>query len=236
MKEINAYFPEERSNWLELIDIVQNKLKLDVYPGGYSAMIGWYHQHEGRFRYILEYLYGKDVSKIPKELLKQEKWERDFYLMDCNYFPKDLEMKKIKSFNYSIKIPNVERAILEMADGIGVSTSMERVYEYYSDLGGCLDSINYQELLENCSSERLRRVGLFLAEESESSYYPKLNLKKIPLDLDKNRDYSFNEDFSNHILNYNMQTPGNLIIEICKYLPNHLKEHYQENNMPIVAF
>ena len=219
---------KEYSNWLDLIDILQNDLKLDVYPGGYSAMIGWYHQHEGRFKYIFEYIYGTETNKIPRVLLEQEKWGRKFYLIDSSYFPKDIGMNIINTFGYKIKIASKERALLEMTARVGQYSDIERVFEYYTDLADNLDSKNYQELLEKCTSESLRRLGLFLAEESESLYYPKLELDKIPLSLDKNRDYSFNEYGSNHVPKYNIQVPANLILDICEYIPAYARELYSE--------
>lgn len=82
----------------------------------------------------------------------------------------------------------------------------------------------YQKLLESCTSEKIRRLDLFLSEESESEYYPKLDINKIPLDLNKNVDYSFNQPDSNHIFKYNIEVPTNLNVKICKYDPSYRKE------------
>lgn len=236
MKKIGSYCPEERTKWLELIELLQNEFKLDVYPGGYTAMINWYHQHDIRFKYTFEYLYGKDVSKIPKKLLEDKKWERSFELVETIHFPKEVGMEQVNTFDYIITIPSQERALLEMVARIGITSNMDSVFEFYTDLAGCLDAKNYQKLLEYCNSERVRRVGLFLAEESGSICSSELDLAKIPLNLKNNQDYSFNEDSANHIIKYNMQVPAQLSVEICKYLPNELKEYYEENKMPVVAF
>lgn len=75
---------------VKINDILQNDVNLHVYPAGYSAMTGWYHQHDGIINPIIEDLYGTDVDKILSDLLNVKKWEREFDLHQKDYFPKDL--------------------------------------------------------------------------------------------------------------------------------------------------
>lgn len=65
MKYIEPYFTVRQGKWLHLIGMLQNKLNLDVYPGGYTAMTGWYDRHDGIFNPIVEDLYGTDVNEVP---------------------------------------------------------------------------------------------------------------------------------------------------------------------------
>ena len=56
MENIEPIIPSSQDRWLKLIDILQNDLNLDVYPGGYSAITGWYHRHDFIFHPIIEKL------------------------------------------------------------------------------------------------------------------------------------------------------------------------------------
>lgn len=228
MIELHPFFLPEQGNWLELIHVLQNDLSLDVYPGGYSAMKNWYHQHAGVFNPIVEDLYGTDVHKIPEELLNRKEWERKFKLYKSDFLPIDLQIHKIKTRNYIIRIPSMERALLEMVDDVGVNNDIERVFEYYTDLAGDLHHKKYQQLLEKCTSERTIRLGLFLAEEGGTDCFPELNLNKIPLSLDKNLDYSFKHKAPNYIFKYNIDVSPNLNIMICEYASFYQKEFLTE--------
>lgn len=135
--------------------------------------------------------------------LKIEEWERKIRLFN-NIFSKGLQMELIKTHECVIQIPTQERLLLEMTSRVGIDDTIENIYEYYSDLAGDIDAFKFQELLENCTSERTRRLALFLSEETESLHFPKLNLQKIPLNIEKNWDFTFNDYESNHILKYNL--------------------------------
>ena len=186
---------------------------LDVYPGGYSGMTNWYHQHNIRFTYedSEETLFGNDVHKIPKELLEVSKWDRAFQLIKFNYFSQKLGLIDINTQGYFIKIPSLERALLEMTYRIGDIYMPEDMDEYYSDLIGRLNVLKLQILLENCTSDKIKRITLFLLEEGGHRHFIKLDTSKISLNLEFNRDYSFDTIETNHVSKYNMQVSTNLI-------------------------
>ena len=217
MKKIRQFIPESQSKWLKLIDILQNELNLDVYPGGDSAMTGWHHRHDAIFYPTTEDLYGIDVHKIPNELLK-ENWERKFYLYENNFLPKNLGIHKIKTQGYKLRIPSVERALLEMVYDVNIRLSFDTIFEYFDDLHW-INPRHFQELLEACTSDKVKRLSLFLAEESCFDYYDKIDLSKIKLDLTNKIDWVEFDNFPNHVPKYNMEVPGYLNWNRCKHEP-----------------
>ena len=217
MENIEPIIPSSQDKWLKLIDILQNDLNLDVYPGGYSAITGWYHRHDFIFHPIIEKLYGLDIDKIPTIILEGD-WQREFYLYKSDWFPKDLGIDKVKTRDYKLKIPSLERALLEMVYDVDIRTSFDTIYDYFGDL----HSINpkmFQTLLEHCTSQKIKRLGLFLAEEFCWGYYDKINLTNIKLDLTENMDLADNQIFPSHIPKYNLEVPGHLEWEVCKNEP-----------------
>ena len=212
-KQKQGIMPLKHSKWLGLIEILQNDLNLNVYPGGYSGMTNWYHQHNIRFTYedSQESLYGSDVDKIPKELVEDTKWERKFRATKFNYFPNDLGMIDVSTQGYFIKIPSLERALLEMTYKIGVLYMPEDLENYYGDLIGQIDAKNFQILLENCTSEKIKRIALFLLYEEGYRHFIKLDTSKIPLNLEFNREYNFDMIQTNHITKYNIQMSPDLV-------------------------
>lgn len=216
MEYREPFVEKGEDKWLKFIDILQNKLKLDVYPGGYSAMTGWYHRHYGIFRYHVEDLYGLDTNKIPLSLLK-ENWERKFNFYKNDFLPINLGMLKIKTRKYKLIIPSVERALLEMIYGLNINTSFDFLYDFFSDL----DDLNpklLQELLENCSSEKIKRLALFLGEEFSFDYYKKLDIRNIGIDVTYNLDYAENSNCPSHIPKYNIEVPGHFDWDVCIHI------------------
>ena len=228
MKEREPIIPITQDKWLKLIDILQNELKLDVYPGGSSAMTGWYHRHNWIFNPVMERLYGTDVHKIPKQLLK-ENWGRKFYLYKSDWFPKDLGIDKIKTRSYKLRIPCLERALLEMVYDINNRTTIDRVFNYFLDLPE-IKSKKIQKLLEQCSSEKVKRFGLFLAEETYFDYFKKIDTTNIILNLNENLDITDGHHSPNHVFKYNIEVPGHLDWEACEY-----KRYYSPDERPARA-
>lgn len=217
MEYIEPFVGKHEDKWFRAIDIIQNELKLDVYPGGCSAVTGWYHRHYVIIHPTTESLYGSDVDKIPEEILKDD-WERKFYLYKTDYFPRDLGINKVKTREYVLRIPSVERGLLEMVYDINIRLSIDTVAEYFSDLH-YVDPKLLQKLLEVCTSEKVKRIGLFLADESYFDYYDKIDQSNIKLDLTKNIDLASDDTFPSHIPKYNLEVPGHLTWDKCNYEP-----------------
>ena len=215
MIEREPIIPSSQDKWLRLIDILQNELNLHVYPGGDSAMTGWHHRHAWIFRPTMERLYGTDVHKIPKELL-EENWECKFYLYKSDWFPRNLGIDKIKTRGYKLKIPSLERALLEMVYDINKKTTIGSVFEYFTDLAQ-LNPEKIQTLLENCTSEKIKRFSLFLIEETCLDFYEEINKTNIVLNLKENLDVTNGHRAPNHVPKYNIEVPGNLEWGTCSY-------------------
>lgn len=205
MLKYQPLFDYRHSKFLELIEFLQKKLKLDVYLGGFSAMTGFYHQHEIIFHPFYEHLYGTDINKIPENLLKDKRWERKFSFFKNSLLPKELQMIEVESYKYKIEIPTKERCLFEMTAQGGIKFDVDDIYEYYGDFYNDIDHKKFQELLEHSTSERTNRLGLFLLEATNPEIFSKISLSKVNLNLTENRDYSFNHIQAKHIPKYNIQ-------------------------------
>lgn len=225
MKKIRQFIPESQSKWLKLIDILQNELNLDVYPGGDSAMTGWHHRHDAIFYPTTEDLYGVDVHKIPNELLK-ENWERKFYLYENTFLPKDLGIHKIKTQGYKLRIPSVERALLEMVYDLDIRLSFDTIFEYFLDVHW-VNPKRFEKLLIACKSEKIKRLAIFLSEETGFEYYEKINFSKIDLNLKQKINYASNENCFLYMPKYNIEVP----IQFRGYHSNY-EEHYNDITIP----
>ena len=228
MREKEPIIPHSQDKWLKLIDILQNELNLDVYPGGYSAMVGWHHRHHSILNPLRERLYGTDVYKVPKELLKGD-WQRKFNFYKNDFFPKKLGIDKIKTRGYQLKIPSLERSLLEMVYDIDNRTTIDSVFVYFLDLPEINPKL-FQQLLERCTSEKVKRFGLFLAEETFYDYFKEMDTTNIRLNLKENLDVTDGHRFPNHVPKYNIEVPGHLDWEACEY-----ERYYRTKQIPARA-
>ena len=229
MKSREPIIPPGQDQWFRLIDILQNELKLDVYPGGYSAMTGWHYRHDWIFNPSMERLYGTDVDKIPENLLSDKRWKRKFYLYQSDWFPKNLGIDRIKTRGYELRIPCLERSLLEMVYNINKRITIDTVFNYFMDLPQ-INPKKIQKLLEQCSSEKIKRFGLFLAEETYFDYFKKIDSTNIKLNLNKNLDITDGHHSPNYVFKYNIDVPGHLDWEACEY-----KRYYSPDERPARA-
>ncbi len=120
----------------------------------------------------------KTNEQIPNWV--QNTFERKVKLTKLTILNNNLGIEKYDFGNYSLPVSTRERAIFELIWGINkfISPSYcELVFENLATLRAEL----MQNLLENCSSVKVKRLILFLAEKHKHSWYNQLNLKKINL-------------------------------------------------------
>lgn len=190
--------------WMDLVSILQNELKLDVYPGGYSALEWQHHYHYLRAEFTYEKLYGTQVDDIPRELLKKD-WGREFYLYKNDFLPKNIGFRIDHSLGYPIRYPNLERALLEYIHDIGITESFWAVDEFYADIA-VLDPDKFQVLLEKCISNKVKKIFAFLSEQHSDGYRKEIDFSKINFSTKEFTDYSFGDPYL-YIDDYNMKVP-----------------------------
>ena len=82
--------------------------------------------------------------------------------------------------DFSIKISSQERAILEMIYLTPDKNSIKEIYQLMESMSVLKPKL-LQELLENCSSIKVKRVFLYLADKLNYPWFKKLDITKIDL-------------------------------------------------------
>lgn len=202
----NGYSPElqkryKKSNWLTSIGTgamirtgdqvgylgaiyaIQKQAGMSIHPGAKNALL-----LQGKGHY-LEMGRGKvNLFGGPGEALpgwfKSNKWE---YIIDyhaTSFLPADYSLMKYETNNFSIDISGSVRAMMEC---LYLTPSKMDLVESYQLMEGlnALRPDQVQQLLESCTSVKVKRLFLYMAEKAGHQWFSKINIHSIDLGTGK---------------------------------------------------
>lgn len=157
---------------------VQEQLELSIHIGGASAL-----SQKHSLRHNLDFarktqLFGKRGEKLPKWF--KTLFEDSYQLNLTTFLPKDMGLMEFDNGNFKTKVSSIERAILEMIYLAPDKTSLNEVYQLMELLVN-LRPKDVQLLLEKCSSIKVKRLFLYLAEKANHSWVKRIDLEKVDL-------------------------------------------------------
>ncbi len=124
-------------------------------------------------------LFGRNNKKLPV-WFQNYSWETEWEYHTTDFLPYDMGLTEIKVDNFTIKISSAARAIMEC---LYLATDKQDLVECYQ----IMESLNnlrpdsVQELLEQCSSVKVKRLFMYMADKTGHSWVKYLNLNKIDL-------------------------------------------------------
>jgi hypothetical protein len=156
---------------------MQSQLGLSIHIGGRSALARQGTSHFVRVNETI-HLYGKTGETLPK-------WFKDVFDGQYQYFttqflPDNVGLVENNNGNFSTQISSKERAILEMLYFAPEKTSHKEAYQLMEMLLTLRPAL-LQKLLEECSSVKVKRLFLYIAEKVGYPAFKKLDLSKIDL-------------------------------------------------------
>ncbi len=158
---------------------LQNQAGLSVHIGGRTAL-----SLQGRGHYIemsagRVVLFGGSQERLP-EWFKNYRWKLKVDYYATSFLPVDMGLKSLEEKGFSIKVSSPARAIMEC---LFLAPKYQELFECYELMEG-LNSLrpkSVQVLLENCSSIKVKRLFLYLAEKFNHQWLDSLNLRKVDL-------------------------------------------------------
>lgn len=189
----------KESNWLKSIGIgalirtndhvsyegaiyaLQNQSGLSIHPGGRTALtlLGKAHYLEMTIGKPRLSLFGGNNEKLPAWFKKYD-WQADFLYHQTSFIPSDMGLIELEIKNFSIKISNQVRAIMECLYLAPQKQDLMECFELMEGLNN-LQPQKVQTLLENCNSIKVNRLFLYMAEKAGHSWFKYLDLKNVDL-------------------------------------------------------
>ncbi len=184
-----------KSGWLESIDTgamiragdqvcyegaiyaLQKQLEMSVHPGGRSAlaMLGKAHYLELAQKKVV--LFGGHNEKLPVWFQNHD-WGLEFDYYKSSFLPPDLGLTEVELRTFSIKISNAERALMEC---LYLAPKKQELFECYELMEGLVNlrPKHIQALLEKCTSVKVKRLFLYMAEKAGHAWLRYLDLDKV---------------------------------------------------------
>jgi hypothetical protein len=167
--------------WAGGLNAMQKQLKLKIHLGGKSALIKQGYSH---YAYVKEpnlFLFMSRDNKLPG-WFKNYEWGTKLELSRTELLPADLEESytntKIDGFDIMTSIP--ERSVLEMLYFVPTKQGFDEAIKIMEFMVSFRPE-KVQMLLEYCTSVKVKRLFLYMAEKQDHFWYKELNLDKINL-------------------------------------------------------
>ena len=186
-----------RSNWLESIGTgamkrkgdaitlegalfaLQNQANQSIHPGGKTALglLGKAHYLELSTNSFI--LFGAPNDRL-SPWMKNYKWGYSVHFHRTIILPPKLGLVKQELKNFSILVSSAARAMLECLYLVPRDQSLFECHEIMEGLNNLRPTI-VQQLLEQCTSVKVKRLFLYLAEKSGHEWLSHLNIDNIDL-------------------------------------------------------
>jgi hypothetical protein len=162
------------------LSALQNFVNVNIHVGGRSALELQGVAHYLQINSYETTLFVNGNVKLPLWFTNND-WNTKTRLFRLSLF--EDEMMGMTDFNdgeQTMKISNVDRAIMECLALCPAQFSLSEAYELMEGLSG-LRPAKVQELLAKCKSVKVKRLFLYFAEKAEHRWFKYLDAKKIDL-------------------------------------------------------
>lgn len=167
--------------WYGGLYALQAQGKLEIHVGAKTALTMYGLAHFVDMSHERVQLFGQPGTKLPS-WFKNFKWGPNIEYHRSSLFAEDtnlgLQSKNLRSFD--IKISSPERAFLELLDLVPQNETFNEALLISESLSTLRPKL-VQQLLENCSSIKVKRLFLYLAEKQGHAWVKKLNVERIDL-------------------------------------------------------
>ena len=158
---------------------LQMQSGLSVHPGGRTALALQGKAHYIELNTVQIWLFGGEKEKLPT-WFKKHKWDQKINYRATSFLPKELGLNEFSFTGFSINVASPARAIMECLYLAPEKFDLVECYELMENLND-LRPTQVQNLLEACTSIKVKRLFLYMAEKHNHNWYKFLNLSKVDL-------------------------------------------------------
>lgn len=158
---------------------MQTQLGLSLHPGGRTALglQGKAHYLELSPKHVQ--LFGAHGEHVPLWFKKQD-WSVNVKYTLSNFLPAEIGLTETPHKQFTVKVSEPARAIMECLYLAPKSQSLLEAYELMEGLNN-LRPASVQKLLEACNSIKVKRLFLYLAEKAKHDWMQYLDLGRVNL-------------------------------------------------------
>lgn len=171
--------PNDRIEWEGGLYTLQTQAELPIHAGALTALIMQGHAHYARLEKDETHLFAPLNTKLPA-WFRNYKWEETVHYIQTSFLPESLGCVDFGYRLFVIKIAGPERAILESLYMAPDNADLMECYQIMEGLNNLRPKL-LQQLLEQCSSIKVKRLFLFMADKAGHAWLKRLDFSKIDL-------------------------------------------------------
>ena len=164
-------------DWRGGLFALQEQLKLPVHLGGKSALTYHGAAHFLKLGSETTTFFVSPGTRLPSWFTNYD-WKVKVTLTTTNLFPSDVGLAAETVGNFSIRISSRERAMFETLYLAPKSQSLSEARLLMAGLTNLRPGL-LQQLLESCSSVKVKRLFMLFADELKLSWVKKLEPEKV---------------------------------------------------------
>ncbi len=185
----------KKSNWLQSIGTgamirsgekvgyegaiytLQEQSDSNIHPGGKTALAMQGKTHYLYFPNQKVMVFGGIGEKLPIWFLKYN-WGLKVGYHNSSFLPADVGLTSVELKTFTIKISSAARAVMEC---LYLTPKHQQLFECYELIEG-LNNLRpnlVQELMEKCTSVKVKRLFMYMAEKANHDWVNYINLEKI---------------------------------------------------------
>jgi hypothetical protein len=156
---------------------LQQQSKSSVHLGGKTALslLGKAHYLELSAQQIV--LFGGSKEKLPAWFSKYH-WGIEVNYFSSSFLPPKAGLQTLEQSTFSLQISNPIRALLECLYLVPKKQEIVECYEIMEGLNN-LRPKQVQELLEQCTSIKVKRLFLYMADKAKHDWFNYINMENI---------------------------------------------------------
>jgi len=158
---------------------LQTQSGMTIHPGGKTALNLLGKSHYLSFNPNSVTVFGAKDEFLPTWFTKND-WGIDIDYNKTSFLPADLGLSDFDFKNFTLKISNAPRALMECLYLVPEKEELMGCFHYMEGLNNIRPTL-VQGLLENCQSIKVKRLFLYLAEKAGHQWFSSLELEKINL-------------------------------------------------------
>jgi len=171
--------PDDDVSWRGALFTIQKQAGLLVHVGALSSLSLQGLSHFIRFSDEKIFLFSPRGVMLPRWFL-EHKWSHSLLHIKTTLFPENMALTEYQTTGFSIMVSSPERAIMECLYLTPKKMDIMECYHLMEGLSNLRPKV-VQELLEKCTSVKVKRLFLFMATKTKHQWLNYVDQSKIDL-------------------------------------------------------
>ena len=171
--------PQDKVTYLGGIHALQQQSQMSVHPAGHTALVLLGKSHYLELAQKQIFLMGEPEERLPA-WFKNHDWNATIRYITTSFLKREIGMVDHEEANYKLRISGAARSIMECLYLAPKYQDLITCYQLMEGLSNLRPKV-VQELLESCSSIKVKRLFLYMAEKAGHSWFRFLKLNDIDL-------------------------------------------------------